>query len=69
MPFFVVPTDPGVTRQVLVEKPGPPLMTGEDYDLVAGDSSIIASYVQHGCTCQEACTLIDTFTPRRDDFL
>ena len=37
--------------------------------LVAGDSLVIDSDVEHGCTAVEAGTLIDTFTPRRDDFL
>lgn len=34
-----------------------------------GDSLVIPSNVRHGCRCHEAGTLIDTFTPRRDDFL
>jgi quercetin dioxygenase-like cupin family protein len=34
-----------------------------------GASFIIPSAAQHGCRCIEAGTLIDTFTPRRDDFL
>ncbi len=37
--------------------------------LVAGDSLVIDSNVEHGCKAVEAGTLIDTFTPRRDDFL
>lgn len=44
-------------------------MDGKDYDLGPGDSLIIPSNVTHGCVCQEAGALIDTFTPRRDDFL
>ena len=44
-------------------------MGGKDHDLGPGDSLIIPSHVRHGCTCLEAGTLIDTFTPRRDDFL
>ena len=101
MPHPIVPTDPGVTRQVLAETPE--MMTvafrfearavgklhdhrhvqatyvqagrftfhlaGKDHDLGPGDSLIIPSHVRHGCTCHEAGTLIDTFTPRRDDFL
>ena len=42
---------------------------GETRRLVAGDSLVIDSNVEHGCTAVEAGTLIDTFTPRRDDFL
>lgn len=44
-------------------------MAGEDHDLKAGDSLIIPSNAIHGCVCLEAGALIDTFTPRRDDFL
>ena len=44
-------------------------MDGTDHDLSAGDSLIIPSNVTHGCICLEAGRLIDTFTPRRDDFL
>lgn len=39
------------------------------YDLGPGDSVIIPSGVRHGCLCTQAGTLIDTFTPRRDDFI
>ncbi|MBP1849065.1 cupin domain-containing protein [Rhizobium halophytocola] len=35
----------------------------------AGDSFVIPSNVIHGCRAIEPGTLIDTFTPRRDDFL
>lgn len=42
---------------------------GQDHDLRPGDSLIIPSGVPHGCTCTATGTLIDTFTPRRDDFL
>ncbi len=34
-----------------------------------GDSFIIPSNVEHGCLCLEPGVLIDSFTPRRDDFL
>ena len=34
-----------------------------------GDSLVIGPQVVHGCECIEAGELIDTFTPRRDDFL
>ena len=37
--------------------------------LTAGDSLVIDSDVEHGCVAVEAGTLIDTFAPRRDDFL
>jgi len=43
---------------------------GEDtLRLKQGDSTIIPSDVLHGCKCIEAGSLIDTFAPRRDDFL
>jgi quercetin dioxygenase-like cupin family protein len=34
-----------------------------------GDSFVLSSGAVHGCTCLEAGVLIDSFTPRRDDFL
>lgn len=34
-----------------------------------GDSFVIPSGVPHGCRCLEPGVLIDTFTPRRIDFL
>lgn len=42
---------------------------GEAFDVQAGDSFVIPSNAVHGCKCHEAGRLIDTFTPRRDDFL
>jgi len=44
-------------------------VAGKAHDLNAGDSLVVPSHVTHGCLCHEAGTLIDTFTPRRDDFL
>ncbi len=34
-----------------------------------GESFVVPSHVTHGCVCLEPGTLIDCFTPRRDDFL
>lgn len=34
-----------------------------------GDSFVIPSGQRHGCLCRVPGTLIDSFTPRRDDFL
>lgn len=34
-----------------------------------GDSVTIPSDVPHGCICLEAGELIDSFSPRREDFL
>ena len=42
---------------------------GQAYDLQPGDSLVMSSGVEHGCECLEAGELIDSFTPRRDDFL
>ncbi len=42
---------------------------GTETEVGPGDSFIIPSNARHGCTCLEAGTLIDGFTPRRDDFL
>ena len=44
-------------------------LAGTEHDLAPGDSLIIPSGARHGCVCLEAGNLIDTFTPRRDDFL
>ena len=40
-----------------------------EFEVVAGDSFIIPSGAVHGCICLEPGRLVDTFTPRRDDFL
>ena len=42
---------------------------GETFDVGPGDSFVIPSNAVHGCRCLEPGTLIDTFAPRRDDFL
>lgn len=42
---------------------------GDSFEVGPGDSFVIPSEARHGCICLEAGTLIDTFTPRRDDFL
>ncbi len=42
---------------------------GEEFEVASGDSFVIPSDARHGCVCIEPGTLIDTFTPRRDDFL
>lgn len=34
-----------------------------------GDSFVIPANAMHGCICLEPGTLIDGFTPRREDFL
>jgi quercetin dioxygenase-like cupin family protein len=42
---------------------------GVETEVGPGDSFVIPTMAKHGCTCLEAGTLIDCFTPRRDDFL
>lgn len=42
---------------------------GETFEIGPGDSFVIPSGATHGCLALEAGTLIDTFTPRREDFL
>ena len=93
--------DPGVTRQVLSERPELMVVSftfeegaegkrhnhphvqstyvergrfsffiGEDtFEIGPGDSFVIPSLAYHGCRCLEPGRLVDTFTPRRDDFL
>lgn len=41
----------------------------DSFEVSAGDSFVIPSNAKHGCLCLEAGKLVDTFTPRRDDFL
>ncbi|MEP1207648.1 MAG: cupin domain-containing protein [Rhizobiaceae bacterium] len=42
---------------------------GQVTQYAAGDSLVIPSDVVHGCVALEDGTLIDSFVPRRDDFL
>jgi len=43
---------------------------GEDKKVIRqGDSCYMPPHVIHGCTCLEAGTLIDIFSPHREDFL
>jgi len=41
----------------------------EVLEIGPGDSVMIPSGVTHGCRCLHAGELIDSFAPRRDDFL
>lgn len=34
-----------------------------------GDTFVVPSGQTHGCTCLEPGKMVDSFTPRRDDFL
>lgn len=42
---------------------------GVETEVGVGDSFVIPSNAVHGCVCLEPGKLIDSFTPRRDDFL
>jgi quercetin dioxygenase-like cupin family protein len=42
---------------------------GTKTEVGPGDSFVIPTNAVHGCVCLEPGTLIDSFTPRRDDFL
>jgi len=42
---------------------------GKETEVGPGDSFVIPGDVVHGCVCLESGTLIDSFTPRRNDFL
>ena len=42
---------------------------GDSFEVGPGDSFVIPSGEEHGCECLAPGRLIDTFTPRRDDFL
>jgi quercetin dioxygenase-like cupin family protein len=44
-------------------------VAGEAFEIGPGDSFVIPGGATHGCTCLEPGELIDSFTPRRDDFL
>ncbi len=41
----------------------------ETFEVSPGDSFVIPSMAVHGCRAIEPGVLVDTFTPRRDDFL
>ena len=41
----------------------------KEQEFGAGDSFVIPSGQTHGCVCLVPGTLVDNFTPRRDDFL
>ncbi|GHF52877.1 cupin domain-containing protein [Seohaeicola zhoushanensis] len=44
-------------------------LDGKEVEIGPGDSLVVPSNAEHGCECLEPGELIDTFTPRRDDFL
>jgi quercetin dioxygenase-like cupin family protein len=42
---------------------------GKEYSLQAGDSWSIAGNVTHGVEVEEECTVIEVFSPLREDYL
>lgn len=44
-------------------------IAGETRTVKQGDSIIIPSNAVHSCVCLETGNLIDSFSPRRDDFM
>ncbi|KOC90627.1 cupin domain-containing protein [Winslowiella iniecta] len=42
---------------------------GVTKEVAAGDTLYKKPHVVHGCVCLEPGTLLDTFTPQREDFL
>lgn len=42
---------------------------GIDYEVAAGDTLAFERGETHGCVCKAAGTLIDIFSPMREDFL
>lgn len=44
-------------------------VAGKTFEVGPGDCFIVPPDAEHGCTCLVAGRLIDSFTPRRDDFL
>lgn len=42
---------------------------GETHNVSGGDTLYKKPNVIHGCVCLEAGTLLDTFTPQREDFI
>lgn len=42
---------------------------GQPFEVGPGDAFVIPANAVHGCVCLEGGVLIDSFTPRRDDFL
>lgn len=45
------------------------VLDGQIFEVGPGESFIIPSWAEHGCICVQSGRLIDTFAPRRDDFL
>lgn len=44
-------------------------VNGQDVEVAAGDTLALPANAPHGTLCMEAGTLLDTFTPMREDFV
>lgn len=44
-------------------------LDAREIEVGPGEALVIPGGTEHGCLCLEAGELIDTFAPRRDDFL
>ncbi|HMO06318.1 MAG TPA: cupin domain-containing protein [Paracoccaceae bacterium] len=44
-------------------------VAGDSFEVGPGDAFVVPSGMVHGCVCLEPGLLVDSFTPRRDDFL
>ena len=44
-------------------------INGQSVEVAGGDSIVCPSGIPHGTVCLEAGTLIDVFTPMREDFI
>ena len=44
-------------------------LDGQTYHMKPGDSIVVPGGKVHGCTCTSAGTLLDIFSPMREDFL
>ena len=44
-------------------------VAGESFEVAAGDAFVVPSGAVHSCRAIEPGVLIDSFAPRRDDFL
>lgn len=45
------------------------VIDGREHAIGPGDALVVPPHAEHGCVALEAGTLIDSFAPRRDDFL
>lgn len=44
-------------------------VAGKTFEVGPGDCFVVPPNAEHGCVCLEPGRLVDSFTPRRDDFL